>query len=129
MLSWWHTLHVTACRLDAWWSCGHTKDAHLPGAKLYGATSRDVWGWIALAPVWRVGLACVIGTRDQASADVLRARVAPVTDDHIPFFTSAQLPAYQHAVLTTSGAWYQPERRGARGASPTPRRRPLPGLL
>jgi hypothetical protein len=52
-----------------------------------------------------------------------------VTDEHIPFFTSDQLPAYKHALLTTYGEWYQPERRGARGASPKPRRRPLPGLL
>jgi hypothetical protein len=26
-----------------------------------------------------------------------------VTDDHIPFFISDQLPAYTHASLTTSG--------------------------
>ena len=77
----------------------------------------------------RLVVACVIGKRDQASADVLLARVAHVTDDHIPFFTSDQWPAYKHALLPTYGAWYQPERRGTRGASPQPRRRPLPGLL
>ena len=48
---------------------------------------------------------------------------------HIPFFTSDQLPQYKHALLTTYGEWYQPERQGTRGASPNPRRRPLPGLL
>jgi hypothetical protein len=36
---------------------------------------------------------------------------------------------YKHALLTTYGEWYQPERRGARGASPNLRRRPLPDLL
>jgi hypothetical protein len=129
MLSLWHNLHVTACHLDAWWSFVPTKEAHLPGAKLYGATYGDAWVWIALAPGWRLVLAVVIGKRDQARADVLLARVAHVTEDHIPFFTSDPLPAYKHALLTTYGAWYQPERRGARGASPKPRRRPLPGLL
>src|SRR2546430_9049102 len=52
-----------------------------------------------------------------------------VTDDYIPFFTSDQLPEYEHALLTTYGEWYQPERHGTRGAHPKPRRRPLPGLL
>ena len=129
MLSLWHNLHVTECQLDELWSFVHTKEAHLPGAKLYCATYGDAWVWIAFAPVWRLVLAFVIGKRDQASADLLLARVAHVTDEHIPFFTSDQLPAYKHALLTTYGEWYQPDRRGARGASPKQRRRPLPGLL
>jgi transposase-like protein/IS1 family transposase len=129
MLSLWHALHGTACQLDEWWGCVHTKEAQLPGAKLYGATYGDAWVWIVFAPVWRLVLACVIGTRDQARAAWLLARVAHVTEDHLPFFTSDQVPAYKHAWLTPSGEWDQPERRGTRGASPQPRRRPLPGLL
>jgi IS1 family transposase len=85
--------------------------------------------WIAFAPVWRLVLAFVIGKRDQANADLLLARVAHVTDDHLPFFTSDQLPQYKHAVLTAYGEWYQPARQGTRGASPRLRRRPPPGLL
>ncbi|HEX9200307.1 MAG TPA: helix-turn-helix domain-containing protein, partial [Acidobacteriaceae bacterium] len=73
-------------------------------------------------------LAFVIGQRDQAGADGLLARVAHVTDDCMPRFTSDQLPAYRHALLHTDGAWYQPQRQGSRGASPTPRRRPPPSL-
>jgi IS1 family transposase len=129
MLSLWHHLHVTACQLDELWGFVHTKEAHLPGAKLYWATYGDAWVWIAFAPVWRLVLAFVMGKRDQASADLLLARVAHVTDDSIPFFTSDQLPAYKHALLTIYGEWYQPKRQGARGAAPKPRRRPLPGLL
>jgi hypothetical protein len=71
----------------------------------------------------------VIGKRDQASADLLLARGAHVPDDHRPFCTSAQLPQYKPALLTTYGAWYQPARHGTRGGYPRPRRRPLPGLL
>jgi IS1 family transposase len=85
--------------------------------------------WIAFAPVWRLVLAFVIGKRDQANADLLLARVAHVTDNHIPFFTSDQLPEYKNALLTTDGEWYQPARQGTRGAYPNPRRRPLPALL
>jgi len=84
--------------------------------------------WIAFAPVWRLVLAFVIGKRDQAGADVLLARVAHVTDDFIPLFTSDQLPAYRHALLQTYGEWYQPQHQGSRGAYPKPRRRPPPSL-
>jgi len=129
MLSLWRNLHVHECQLDELWSFVHTKAGHLPGAKLYCAAYGDAWVWVAFAPVWRLVLAFVIGKRDQASADLLLARVAHVTDDHIPFFTSDQLPAYKHALLKTYGEWYQPERRGARGASPKLRRRPLPSLF
>jgi hypothetical protein len=34
MLSLWHNLRVTECQLDELWSFVHTKEAHLPGAKL-----------------------------------------------------------------------------------------------
>ena len=129
MLSLWRNLHVRECQLDELWSFVHTKEAHLPGATLYSATYGDAWVWIAFAPVRRLVVAFVIGKRDQASADLLVARVAHVTDDHLPFFTSDQLPQYKHALLSTYGEWYQPERQGTRGAAPHPRRRPLPGLL
>jgi len=52
-------------------------------------------------------LAFVIDKRDQAGADLLLARVAHVTDDAIPLFTSDQLPAYRHALLHTYGEWHQ----------------------
>jgi len=129
MSDWGGRHHDQGRQLDELWSFVHTKEAHLPGAKLYGATYGDAWVWIAFAPVWRLVLAFVIGKRDQANADLLLARVAHVTDHHIPFFTSDQLPEYKNALLTTYGEWYQPERQGTRGAYPNPRRRPLPALL
>jgi len=80
MLSLWHNLHVLECQLDELWSFVHTKEAHLPGAKSYCATYGDAWVWVAFAPVWRLVLAFVIGKRDQASAALLLARVAQVTE-------------------------------------------------
>jgi len=129
MLALWHHWHVLACQRDAFWRCVPTKEAPLPGAKIDCAPYGDAWGWGAFAPVWRLVLAFVIGQRNQASAAWLLARVAPVTDDDIPFFTRDQWPEYAHAWLTTSGAWDQPERHGPCGAYPKPRRRPLPGLV
>ena len=112
----------------ALWSFVHIKEAHLPGAELYCDTYGDAWVWIAFAPVWRLVLAFVIGKRDQAGADLLLARVAHVTDDSLPLFTSDQLPAYRHALLNTYGEWYYLQRQGSRGAYPKPRRRPPPSL-
>src|SRR5712691_10988081 len=44
MLSLWHNLHVRECQLDELWGFVHTKEAHLPGAKLYCATYGDGLG-------------------------------------------------------------------------------------
>jgi IS1 family transposase len=129
MLYLWSHLHVTECQLDELWSFVHTKEAHLPYAKIYCETYGDVWVWLAFAPVWRLIVAFVVGKRTQESADLLLDRVKYVTDEHIPFFTSDQLPEYANALLHTYGTWVQPERQGSRGRYPNPRRIPLPALL
>ena len=60
---------------------------------------------------------------------MLLDRVAHVTDEHLPLFTSDQLPEYRTALLHTYGVWYQPQRNGDRGRYPKPRLVPHPGLL
>jgi IS1 family transposase len=73
---------------------------------------------VAFVPTWRLVLAFVVGKRTQASANVLLQRVAHVTDDRIPFFTSDQLAEYRTALLEVYGQWYQPARNGSRGCFP-----------
>ena len=124
----WDQLHVTECQLDELWSFVHTKEAHLPYAKIYCESYGDAWVWVAFAPVWRLILAFVVGKRTQTTANLLLDRVKAVTDHHIPFFTSDQLPAYQNALLHTYGIWVQPERNGSRGRLPKPRLIPAPDL-
>ena len=77
----------------------HTKERNLISAKLVCETYGDTWIWIAFAPVWRLVLAFVVGKRTQASANLLLERVALVTDDRIPFFSSDQLAEYRTARL------------------------------
>ena len=125
----WSNLHVTECQLHELWGFVHTKEAHLPYAKIYCETYGDAWVWLAFAPVWRLVLAFVVGKRNQESADLLLDRVKDVTDEHIPFFTSEQLPEYEDALLHAYGTWVQPERRGSRGRFPNPRRVPAADLL
>jgi len=129
MLYFWSQLHVTECQLDELWSFVHTKEAHLPVAKIYCDTYGDAWVWLAFAPVWRLVLAFVVGKRTQENADLLVDRVKDVTDEHIPFFTSDQLPEYDDALLHTYGVWVQPERKGERGRYPLPRLVPTEDLL
>lgn len=125
----WNQLHVTECQLDELWSFVHTKEDHLPLARIYDDSYGDAWVWLAFAPVWRLVLAFVVGKRDQESADLLLERVKQVTDGHIPFFTSDQLPAYEEALLYVYGTWVQPERNGKRGRFPQPRLAPVKDLL
>ena len=79
--------------------------------------------------MWRLVLAFVVGKRDQESANLLLDRVKQVTDEHIPFFTSDQLPEYTEALLNAYGIWVQPERNGSRGRFPFPRLIPTQDLL
>lgn len=120
MLYLWRDLRVLECQLDELWSFVHTKEHNLPLAKLYDETYGDAWVWVAFAPCWRLVLAFVIGKRTQESADLLLERVVHVTDDHIPFFTSDQLPEYRHALLHVYGIWHQPQRNGERVCHPKP---------
>jgi IS1 family transposase len=125
----WRQLHVTECQLDELWGFVHTKEGHLPWAKIACETYGDAWVWLAFAPVWRLVLAFVVGKRTQANADLLLDRVKDVTDAHIPFFTSDQLPEYDDALLHAYGVWVQPPRNGTRGRYPQPRLVPTTDLL
>jgi len=125
----WRDLHGIECQLADLWSFVHTKQHQLPFARLYDATYGDAWVWVAFAPVWRLVVAFVIGKRTQQSADLLLDRGLHVTDAHIPFFTSHQLPEYRRALLHAYGRWHQPQRQGNRGRYPKPLLLPPPGLL
>ena len=125
----WHKLHVRECQLDELWSFVHTKEQNLFVARQWCATYGDAWVWLAFAPLWRLVVAFVVGKRTQENAKLLLERVNLVTDNHIPFLESDQLPAYTSALLHTYGHCYQPERTGDRGRFPNQRRKPRPDLL
>jgi hypothetical protein len=124
MRSLWPQLPVRECQLDELWSVVHTKDEQLPWAKTYRDTYGDAWGWGALAPEWRLVVAFVVGKHTQAEANLVRERVASVTMELIPVFTSVPWPESRTALLHVYGKWDQPPRRGTRGPPPPPRRLP-----
>jgi len=120
----WQQLPLRACQWDELWSVVQTTDEPLAWAKTYHDTYGDAWVWVAFAPEWRLVVAFVVGKRTPAEANLLLERVAPVTTDLIPFFTSDQRPEYRTAWLHVDGPWSQPPRRGTRGPHPQPRRVP-----
>jgi IS1 family transposase len=125
----WHNLHVTECQLDELWSFVHVKEKNLAHVKHYYQSYGDAWIWVAFATPFRVVLAFVVGSLPQSHANCIDERVKYVTDNHIPFFTSDQLPAYQNALLHVYGKDYQPARNGKRGRYPAKQRRTDPDLL
>jgi IS1 family transposase len=129
LLDRWRDLPVTACQLDELWSFVHPQESHLAMAKRVCETSGDAWIWMAFAPVWRLVLAFVVGKRTQERANLLLHRVAHVTAQRLPWFTSDQLPESRTALLHVYGQWVQPARHGNRGRFPEPRRIPPPDLL
>ena len=129
MLYFWQRLHLTECQLDELWSFVHTKEANLAFAKLLCQTYGDAWVWIAFAPAWRMVVAFVIGKRIEENATLLIRRVKTLSDNHTPFFTSDQLPAYEMALLNVYGQLEEQKRKGTRGRHPAPRLVPSPELL
>jgi IS1 family transposase len=125
----WRDLPVTACHLDELGSVVHTKEPHLAMAKRGCETSGAAWMWTALAPVWRMVLALVVGQRTQERANLVLKRVAHVTAPRLPWCTSDQVPEYRTALLHVYGPWVQPARHGNRGRFPEPRRVPPPDWL
>ena len=54
---------------------------------------------VAYAPFWRLVVAFVVRKGTQASTNLLLERVAQVTDEHIPSFSTDQLAEYRIALL------------------------------
>jgi IS1 family transposase len=125
----WRDLPVSECPLDELWRLVHTKASHLAMAKRVCDTYGEAWMWMAFAPVWRLVLAFVVGKRTQERANLLRHRVAHVTAQRLPWFTSDQWPEYRTTLRHVYGQWVPPARHGKRGRFPEPRRVPPPDVL
>lgn len=120
---------VTACPLDEWCSVVQTTEPHLAMAQQVGEPSGAAWRGTALAPVWRLVRAWVVGQRPQERAHLWRQRVAPVPAQRRPLCPSAQVPESRTARRPGDGPWVQPARHGHRGPVPAPRRGPPPEVL
>src|SRR5712692_9466570 len=121
-------LHFSECQLDELWTFVYKKEKHLTMLEKLAGRYGDAWIWTAfdpvhkLIPTWRVGKRTLGDARKFIQA--LKNRL----DEHIPFFTSDDLPHYADALLDAYGEWYTPARRGTRGRVPAPRKCPPAAL-
>jgi IS1 family transposase len=121
-------LHLSECQLDELWTFIYKKEEQLtPLDELLGIYG-DAWIWIAFSPVCKLVPAWVVGKRTLRNARKLVFRLKSATDEHIPFFTSDELPHYADALLDVYGELKTPARRGSRGRFPLPRKYPPPEL-
>jgi IS1 family transposase len=121
-------LHLSECQLDELWTFIYKKEEQLtPLDELLGIYG-DAWVWIAFSPVCKLVPAWVVGKRTLPNARQLVFRLKSATDEHIPFFTSDELPHYADALLDVYGELKTPARRGSRGRFPLPRKYPPPEL-
>ena len=84
------SLPITACHVDAFWSVVRKNEAHLTVAERVLALAGEAWVWMACVPAWRLGAACVVGNRDQESANVLLERRHAGRCGSMPCFPSEQ---------------------------------------
>jgi len=121
-------LHLSECQLDELWTFVYKKEDQLdPVEQLLGIYG-DAWVWIAFSPVCKLVPAWVVGKRSLQNARKLVFQLKSATDEHIPFFTSDELPHYADALLDAYGVWYTPPRRPGPGRPPSPRKIPPPEL-
>lgn len=126
-------LHITECQLDELWTFVHTfvrkKEAHLTPLEqmlnLYG----DTWVWIAFAPMSKLVPVWVAGKRTLTESKTLVKCLKNRLDEHIPFFTSDDLPHYADALLDVYGHTIVPARTGRPGRPRQPYKMPPDDLL
>jgi IS1 family transposase/transposase-like protein len=122
-------LHLTACQLDELWTFVRKKEDHLtPIEQLLGVYG-DAWIWIAFAPMSKIVPAWVAGKRTLATGRKLVKCLKNRLDEHIPFFTSDDLPHYADALLHVYGQTIEPPRTGKPGRPRHPYKVPPNDLL
>jgi len=117
-------VHLTECQLDELWTFVYKKEKQLTMLEKLAERYGDTWIWTAFDPVHKLIPAWRVGKRTGGDARKFTNTLKNTLDEHIPFFTSDDLPHYADALLEVYGVWYTPPRRGTRGRLPAPRKRP-----
>jgi IS1 family transposase len=121
-----HDLHLTQVQVDELWALLGQRDPDEQNRLKQRAIR---WTWAAIDPVSRLLLACVVGDRSLATAQLLiHAVVILLAPGCVPLFLSDQWAPYAVALLTHFGHWVAVPRRFSQGRPPKPRWQPLPAL-
>lgn len=96
-------LHIEECQIDELWSFIMKKEKNLsPLEKTLGIFG-DQWIWVSIDAVHKIIPFYVVGRHSLKNAIALLQGFKRVTDGHIPFFTSDELPHYPQALLRVYG--------------------------
>jgi len=121
-------LHFSECQLDELWTFVYKKEKHLTMLEKLAGRYGDAWIWTAFDPVHKLVPTWRVGKRTGGDAQKFIKALKNRLDQHVPFFTSDDLPHYADALLKAYGEWHTPARRGTRGRRPAPRKRPPAAL-
>jgi IS1 family transposase/transposase-like protein len=108
-------LHMTECQLDELWTFVYKKEDELTPIEYLQGVYGDAWVWIAFAPVSKIVPVWVAGKRTLKDGKKLVKCLKNKLDEHIPFFTSDDLPHYANALLDVYGLTIEPLRTGKPG--------------
>src|SRR5467141_239331 len=127
-----HDVRVQQVQLDELCALlSAVKDGTVSEAEAIARLERSPqWVWVAMDPESQLLLAIDVGNRTLAMAQrVVHQVVQVLAPDCAPLFLTDGFREDMTALLTHYGQWVQPPRRQSKGPMPTPRWRPLPGLL
>jgi len=102
----------------------YKKEKHLTMLEKLAGRYGDAWIWTAFDPIHKLIPTWRVGKRTRSDARKFVKALQNRLDEHLPFFTSDDLPHYADALLDVYGEWYTPPRQGTRGRFPAPRKRP-----
>ncbi len=96
-------LHLSECQLDELWTFVYKKEKHLTMLEKLAGRYGDAWIWTAFDPVHKLVPAWRVGKRTQGDARKFIQALKNRLDEHLPFFTSDDLPHYADALLDGYG--------------------------
>jgi len=121
-------LHIEECQIDELWSFIMKKEKNLsPLEKTLGIFG-DQWIWVSIDAVHKIIPFYVVGRHTLKNAIALLKGLKRVTDGHIPFFTSDELPHYPQALLRVYGITEEFPLTGKKGRPKLPQLLPPPSL-
>ncbi|ODS30210.1 MAG: IS1 transposase [Candidatus Scalindua rubra] len=121
-------LHIEECQIDELWSFVMKKEKNLTPLDEIAGAFGDQWIWISIDATHKTIPFFVVGKHTLKNAIALIQGLKNITNDHIPFFTSDQLPHYPEALLRVYGISKIVPSTGRRGRPRRPELIPPPSL-
>jgi IS1 family transposase/transposase-like protein len=121
-------LYIEECQIDELWSFIMKKEKNLTPLEEALGIFGDQWVWICIDAIHKIIPSYIVGRHNLKNAIALLQGLKNVTNDHIPFFTSDELPHYPKALLRVYGSAKKRPLTGKKGKPRLPQLIPPPSL-